>query len=84
MVRKIGKIWYTDFYHKGLRIRKKIPLATRKDLAEQYENEQKRKLLAGQIGLNEDTPVPVSEIETRFYSYLANNLSYTYLDRTNH
>ena len=31
MVGKIGKIWYMDFYHKGLRVRKKISLATRKD-----------------------------------------------------
>jgi len=82
MVRKIGKIWYTDFYHKGLRIRKKIPLATRKDLAEQYENDYKRKILTDQIGLNNENPVPVSVIEGKIYNYIANNLSPRYLQRT--
>ena len=82
MVRKIGKIWYTDFYHKGQRIRKKVPLAVRKDLAEQYENDLKRKYLTDQIGLNENDPVPVSNVKEKFCNYIANNLSPRYLTRT--
>jgi integrase len=82
MVRKIGKIWYTDFYYNGQRIRRKIPLATRKDLADQFENDLKRKYLTDQIGLNENKPIPVADVEEKFYNYIENNLSPLYLKRT--
>ena len=39
-------------------------------------------MLAGEIGLTKNIPVLVVEIETRFYDYIANNLSPLYLKRT--
>ena len=81
MVKKIGKVWYTDFYHNGQRIRKKISLATRKDLAEQYENDLKRKYLTDEIGLAKRDPIPIQRIEAKFYTFIENNFSPRYLKR---
>ena len=57
-------------------------MAAHKDLAEQYENDLKRKYLTDQMGLNENDPVPVSKVEENFYNYIAINLSPRYLKRT--
>lgn len=72
-VYKRGQFWYTDFYHKGKRVRKRIP-TTRKDVAVQYEADFRVKLLRGEMGL-EEPDLPLDELVFRYLDFSQTNNS---------
>jgi len=60
-----------DFYHKGKRVRKRIP-TTRKDLASQYEADYRSKLLRGEM--ERDQPdLPLTDLITRYLDFSRTN-----------
>jgi integrase len=70
---KREKFWYTDFYHKGKRIRKRIP-TTRKDVAVQYEADLRLKLLRGEMGF-EEPDMRLPDLIARYLGFSQTNNS---------
>lgn len=63
--KRYDKHYYTDFYIRGKRIIRKIPGGiTNREVAQQWENDHKLKILRGEIGLTRANPDLASLIET--------------------
>ncbi len=72
-VYKRGKFWYTDFYHKGRRIRERIP-TTRKDVAVQYEADPRLKYLREEMGVEQPDP-PLANLVAAYLDFSRTNNS---------
>ena len=63
--KRYNRHYYTDFYIRGKRVIRKIPGGiTNRDVAQQWENDHKLKILRGEIGLTKANPDLASLIET--------------------
>lgn len=71
--KRYGKYYYTDFRLRGKRIVQKIPGGiSNREVAQQWENDFKLRLLRGEIGIEQQNP-DVSALVERYLAWSRNN-----------